>query len=74
MNIKYTEVKIAYAVGSLPKTIIDVLIEMEPEMANHEEGTGQYSIEQVVEYFDIDSNERKALAVLTAKGIEYIEA
>lgn len=74
MKINYTKTTVAYVAGALPSTIHDVLTRMDASMEDSTEGTGQYPIEDVMERFDIESEEWAALNDLAQDNIDYIEA
>lgn len=72
MEIKYTTFNVAYLKGILPSSILNVIVQMSPNMYN-DDGNGQYELEELRDKFDNQSEEYDALNNLVSNGIDYIE-
>lgn len=72
MKIKVEEIRVASVRSELPTSIVEELIEMEAKMYDNE-GFGQYSLSSLVDKFDEDTEEHKALNSLIEQGYDYLE-
>jgi len=72
MVIDVKEIRVAYVTGKLPKTIMQMMTDVDASMYN-DDGGGQYELEALRDRFYEDDEEWRVLDELMVEGYDYVE-